>query len=178
MLTDNTGIDFDMTTGQQYYTPLSSPELLGSMVQYEEPKPIRSYSRADSASPPRGNFTSEQRESKRQQDVARRGSKNRYRRERSASNSYIVSSHPSPALIPGSVSGLTASVSPSPLLSNVTPALASPGYMTTFPPQITDTSCSDPFAPIYTMAPDNFSSPAYSLGFSDALNVLQPQGLL
>lgn len=42
------------------------------------------------------------------------------------------------------------SVSPSPVLSTVFLAIASPVYMTSFSPQITDTSCSDPFGPIYT----------------------------
>jgi hypothetical protein len=151
-----------------------------SLTQFDEPRPMQMYSRADSASPPRGSFTSEQREIKRQRDLARRDSKTRYRRERSASNPYVVSSHPSPALLPVSLSGYTTSHSPSPLLSSVTPALASPPYMASFPPQISDTSGADHFAPMYSMAQDNFSSSGYNVAFPDGLGIgaIPPQGLL
>ena len=167
-----------MSINQQFFQ-VSSPNLSASMTPYEEPKLMPAYPRSISSSPPRGNFTPEQRELKRQRDIARRDSKSRIRRDRSTSNPYVVSQHGSPNLVPGTLPEYTNSLSPSPLLSQASPAMSSTSFLAPFSTQIGgDGGQSDIYAPVYTMGPSDFTPPAYNIPYSDPLAILPSQSYM
>lgn len=165
-----------MNINQQFFQ-VPSPNMSGSMSQFEEPKLIPMYARSISSSPPRGSLTPEQRELKRQRDFARRDSKSRIRRDRSISNPYVVSQHGSPNLVPGIIPEYTDRLSPSPLLSQASPAMSSSSFLAPFPAQIgVDNGQADLYAPVYTMGPNDFTSPpAYNIPYSDPIAILPTQ---
>jgi hypothetical protein len=124
------------------------------------------YARSLSSSPPRGSLTPEQRELKRQRDFARRDSKTRIRRDRSASNQsthsnpYIVSQNGSPDLLPRTLPEYANSLTPSPLLSQgslqTSPALGSNSFLTPYSPPLNqgplnDQTTSDMYGPVFSM---------------------------
>ena len=174
-----TGSDFDMSVNnQQFFPPTSSPSITGTLTPFEEPKPMPMYQRSLSSSPPRGNLTPEQRELKRQRDHARRDSKTRIRKERSASNPYVISQNPSPDVLPGTLPEYASSLTPSPLLSHGSPALGNNPYISTYSSQLGgDGGQSDLYGPVYTMGPSDFTStPAYSMPFPTSEHItLQSQ---
>jgi len=162
-------LDFEVNINQQYFQ-------IPSAMTFEEPKLMPVYARSLSSSPPRGNLTPEQRELKRQRDTARRDSKTKIRRDRSTSNPYIVSQHGSPNLVPGQVSEYTSSISPSPLLSQASPAMSNSSFLAPFPTQTgVDGGQPDIYAPVYTMGPNDFTTPAYSMPYSDPVAILPSQ---
>lgn len=114
-------------------------------------------SRSITSSPPRGTFTPEQRELKRQQDQARRDSKSSMRARRAMSNNYPAPS-PSPPIT----------------MSEFSTAHAMPIY-TTAPSQINllaepvTSVGGQPYIPAYSTSPplsDHGPSPLYSTHFS------------
>jgi hypothetical protein len=146
-------------------SPGLSPGQLTPSV-YEEPKLMPVYARSLSSSPPRGSLTPEQRELKRQRDFARRDSKTRIRRDRSASNQsthsnpYIVSQNGSPDLLPRTLPEYANSLTPSPLLSQgslqTSPALGSNSFLTPYSPPLNqgplnDQTTSDMYGPVFSM---------------------------
>jgi hypothetical protein len=161
-------IDYDMN--EQYMPQIPSPPLNPSMLSvYDDPKFQPIYSRSLSSSPPRASLTPEQRELKRQRDVARRDSKTRVRRERSISNPYVVSNRTSPDLMSQTLPEYPNSLTPSPLLGNgplpslppqSSPALSSSSYLTPYSPQINDSTGGqqDIYGPVFTMSPGDFSN--------------------
>jgi hypothetical protein len=138
-------------------SPGLSPGQLTPSI-YDEPKLMPVYARSLSSSPPRGSLTPEQRELKRQRDHARRDSKTRMRRDRSASNQsnpYVVSQNTSPDLLPRNLPEYTNSLTPSPLLSQDSlqnsPALGSTSFLTPFSPPLNDQATSDMYGPVFSM---------------------------
>jgi hypothetical protein len=162
-----------MGLNQQFFSPVSSPALGASITQFEAPRILPMYSRSSSNSPPRGSLTPEQRELKKQRESARRNSKAQYRRERSASNSYVVSQQASPALLPGNLSEFTNSVSPSPLLAQTALPLTNPNFLDSFATPLSDAAVPDLFAPVYTMGSNDFTTPAYAMPYAEPLPALQ-----
>ncbi|KAG9237615.1 hypothetical protein BJ875DRAFT_136945 [Amylocarpus encephaloides] len=166
---------FEMTPDQympQIPSGLPSPPLNPSMLSaYDDPKLMPIYSRSLSSSPPRGSLTPEQRILKRQRDHARRDSKTRARRERSASNPYVVSNRTSPDLMPRTLPEYSNSITPSPLLATgplpsqpaqPSPALSSSSYLTPYSPALPETSSPEIYS-VFTMSPAGFSaSPTFS----------------
>lgn len=117
-------------------SPLQPP--FASEQQEIKPTFMPVYARSLSSSPPQAPFTSEQREIKRQRDQARRDSKTRMRRDRSASNSYNTSQAPTPDLIPRSSASYSSSMAPTPILTETTIPTSMPlsmgqGYLTSTP---------------------------------------------
>jgi hypothetical protein len=145
---------------EQFIPQISSPHLSPNILSpYDDPKMMPVYARSLSSSPPRGTLTPEQRELKRQRDVARRDSKTRVRRERSTSNPYVVSQRTSPDLLPRTLPEYSANLTPSPLLSSGplpqqpqgSPALSSSSYLTPYSPQMGENGQSDIYGPVFTM---------------------------
>lgn len=79
----------------QYHHPRFEPG-----TPYSQHTPIPEYARSLSSTPPRGTLGPEQRELKRQRDMARRNSKTQVRRDRSTSASYVHSQSTTPDLDP------------------------------------------------------------------------------
>ena len=142
--------DFDM--GEPFAPHDLSPGMSsGNLAPYEDPKLIPIYARSLSSSPPRASLTPEQRELKRQRDHARRNSKTRIRRDRSTSNPYIMSQKTSPDLLPRTLPEYSSSLAPAPLLSQGSPTLASPAFLTPYSPHIPESGPSDMYGPVFTM---------------------------
>ena len=162
---------------EQYMPQIPSPPLNPSMLSvYDDPKLTPIYARSLSSSPPRASLTPEQRELKRQRDVARRDSKTRVRRERSVSNPYVVSTRTSPDLMPRTLPEYSNSLTPSPLMATgplpsqppqQSPALSSSSYLTPYSPAIPDSAGGQQqqelYGPVFTMSPADFSnSPTFT----------------
>jgi hypothetical protein len=138
-------------------SPGLSPGQLTPSI-YDEPKLMPVYARSLSSSPPRGSLTPEQRELKRQRDHARRDSKTRIRRDRSASNQsnpYVVSQNTSPDLLPRTLPEFANSLTPSPLLSQGSlqnsPALGGNSFLTPYSPPLNDQATSDMYETVFAM---------------------------
>ncbi|KAM3086591.1 hypothetical protein ACMFMF_000538 [Clarireedia jacksonii] len=151
-----------------HISPHMSP---GQLSPYDELKPSPVYARAISDSPPRASLTPEQRELKRQRDVARRDTKTRQRRERSLSNPYASSQRTTPDMLPRTLPDYSNSnsLAPTPLLSQNPSSLPSPSYLAPYSPQVsvTDTTSQDMYGPVFTMSPNDFTPiSAYSAPYS------------
>jgi hypothetical protein len=143
-------LDFDI--GEPFVPQdLSSGMSSGNLTPYEDPKLMPIYARSLSSSPPRASLTPEQRELKRQRDHARRNSKTRIRRDRSTSNPYLMSQKTSPDLLPRTLTEYSTSLAPAPLLSQGSPTLSSPAFLTPYSPHISESGPSDMYGPVFTM---------------------------
>ena len=139
---------------QQELSPHISPGALTN--QYEEAKPLPLFARSLSDSPPKATLTPEQRELKRQRDVARRDSKAKIRRDRSPSNPYTLPSQKAtPDLLPRTLPEYASSLAPSPVLSQGSHPVASPAsYMSNFSPHPSEVQAhgqSEMYGPVFTM---------------------------
>lgn len=91
--------------GEQYNHPRFEPG-----TPYSQSAPIPEYARSLSSTPPRASLTPEQRELKRQRDMARRSTKTHARRDRSESASYVHSQSTTPDLDPRRLMSYTSSM--------------------------------------------------------------------
>jgi hypothetical protein len=118
---------------------------LDAVNQFGQPVPSSPYSRSLSSSPPRGTLTPEQRELKRQRDMARRSSKTRVRQERSSSNSYVPSQSSTPDLDPRHLINYTTSMPAIPAQASMALTGAAhsyiPAYTTSMPQPMTADLC-------------------------------------
>ncbi|OBT60697.1 hypothetical protein VE03_09830 [Pseudogymnoascus sp. 23342-1-I1] len=133
---------FDQSTNYQEGSGLLDP--------FNEQAIVSSDSRSISSSPPRGMFTTEQRELKRQRDQARRDTKEQMRRDRSSSNSYHPSLSTTPDIIPRSLSGYSQPTSAP--MSSVNLPLQQQPYMS--PPHIPSTQSPELYQAPYPMIND------------------------
>ena len=121
---------------QSWPQSMSPPMTSGQLTPGYDPKMM--YARSISSSPPRPNLTPEQRELKRQRDVARRDSKVQMRRNRSTSNPYSLSPQPSPEMLSRSLSEYSNGLTPSPLLSQQSSPnmsnISTPAYLSGYTP--------------------------------------------
>ncbi|KFY57467.1 hypothetical protein V497_05551 [Pseudogymnoascus sp. VKM F-4516 (FW-969)] len=159
------------TMGVQYYPPFDASlnrstyawpafdqsanfqEEAGLLDPFSEQAIVSSDSRSISSSPPRGMFTTEQRELKRQRDQARRGSKAQIRRDRSSSNSYHQSLSTTPDILPRTLAAYSQPPS-SASVSSVNLPLQQP-YMS--PPQIPSTQSPELYQAPYPLISNDFS---------------------
>lgn len=136
---------------------MSPPMATGTLTPGYDPKLMPMYARSISSSPPRPALTPEQRELKRQRDVARRDSKAQIRRDRSTSNPYTLSPQPSPEMLSRSLSEFSNGLTPSPLLSQSSQGspsmsnISSPAYLSGYTPNLSDPTSSDLYASGFTM---------------------------
>jgi len=139
----------DQFLQQQLGSDLAS----GQLTMYDEPEPLPMYPRSLSTSPPRANFTPEQRELNRQRAHARRDSKSRIRRDRSLSSPYSVSQRTSPNLLARSVTEFPLTLAPTPLLSQSSPCLSNSTYLSTpySSPFLPDQGPSDMYGTMFPM---------------------------
>ncbi|KFY44447.1 hypothetical protein V494_01478 [Pseudogymnoascus sp. VKM F-4513 (FW-928)] len=169
------------TMGVQYYPPFDAslnrsnypwpvfdqstgfPETHGLLDPFSEQPIVSSDSRSMSSSPPRGMFTTEQRELKRQRDQARRDSKAQIRRDRSSSNSYHPSLSTTPDLIPRTLGGYSQPTT-SASISSVNLPLQQP-YMSS--PQIPTTQSPELYQAPYPIVSNDFPG-GYLLPYTTA----------
>jgi hypothetical protein len=140
----------DQFLQQQLSPPMSS----GQLKPFDDSNFMPMFARSLSNSPPRGHFTPEQRELKRQRDHARRDSRTRekVRRDRSLSNPYSVSQRTSPNILARSMTDFPTTVAPTPLLSQGSPSLSNAPYLAPYSsPLMSDQGTSDMYAPMFTM---------------------------
>ncbi|KAK1726725.1 uncharacterized protein BDZ83DRAFT_573922 [Colletotrichum acutatum] len=124
-------------------------------------------SRSVTASPPRGTLTPEQRELKKQRDMARRDSKASQRVHRAGSNPYI---HSPPLSLPdvSSTMGVpvyTTAPAPISLLAEPTTSMGSSSYLPSYSPPLSDHGYQSGYPPM---------AQAYSMGGMDYSNQFQP----
>ncbi|GKT55421.1 LOW QUALITY PROTEIN: transcription factor C2C2 protein [Colletotrichum tofieldiae] len=117
-------------------------------------------SRSVTASPPRGTLTPEQRELKKQRDMARRDSKASQRVRRAGSNPYV---HSPPLSLPdvSSTMGVpiyTTAPAPISLLAEPTTTMGSSSYLPSYSPPLSDHGYQGGYPPM---------APAYSMGGMD-----------
>ncbi|KAF6840070.1 hypothetical protein CPLU01_01385 [Colletotrichum plurivorum] len=125
-------------------------------------------SRSVTSSPPRGTLTPEQRELKKQRDMARRDSKTSVRVRRAGSNPYVNS----PPLTMPDVSGTmgvpvyTTAPAPISLLAEPTTTMGSSSYLPSYSPPLPDHGYQSGYPPM---------APTYGMGGMDYSNQFQPQ---
>ncbi|KXH29386.1 hypothetical protein CNYM01_14227 [Colletotrichum nymphaeae SA-01] len=124
-------------------------------------------SRSVTASPPRGTLTPEQRELKKQRDMARRDSKASQRVHRAGSNPYI---HSPPLSLPdvSSTMGVpvyTTAPAPISLLAEPATSMGSSSYLPSYSPPLSDHGYQSGYPPM---------AQAYSMGGMDYSNQFQP----
>jgi hypothetical protein len=118
---------FDMP---QNTSPYGNHNMAPSLDPFSEVGNEAIYARSLSSSPPQGIFSAEQRELKRQRDLARRSSNSRVRRERSSSNSYGTSQATTPDMIPrSSLNYSQSSITPMSLSSEAMMPMAGNPYL-------------------------------------------------
>ncbi|KAG9248448.1 hypothetical protein BJ878DRAFT_488344 [Calycina marina] len=150
--------------GDQFLSAQMSPPMMNASLNPYDENFMPLYARSISSSPPRGNLTPEQRELKRQRELARRDSKVRMRRDRSISNPYTSSPIPSPEMMSRTLSEYSnQNLAPSPHLSQGSQgspnmsAMGSPNYLSSFTPQIGDSS-NDMFGNSFSMPPNDLTA--------------------
>ncbi len=118
---------------------------------FSMPSTISSYAKSISSSPPQPMFSPEQRELKRQRDQARRESKTKQRRDRSASNSYTASQKTTPDLIPRTLVNFSSTMAPSSLPAECSPTFADTSYMPSLGPQISSSESPELFGAPFSL---------------------------
>lgn len=146
-----------------------SPQPITSLPTFSEPESIPSYNRALSYSPPAGAiFTPEQRELKRQRDLARRTSKSQVRARRDRSDSYEASQSTTPDIVPRTIPSYSSSDHLRPLHpEQSTSPIPSHGYMPAFqqPPMPSHTSSPEMFQGAFPMQQNEFALNDYSVHY-------------
>lgn len=118
---------------------------MGAMDPFSMPSNVSPYTKSLSSSPPQPIFSPEQRELKRQRDQARRESKTKQRRDRSASNSYTTSQKTTPDLIPRTLVNYSSTMATSSLPAECSPTFATTSYITSLAPQMSSSESPELF---------------------------------
>jgi hypothetical protein len=124
---------------------------MGGLDPFSMSSNVSPYAKSLSSSPPQPMFSPEQRELKRQRDQARRESKTKQRRDRSASNSYTASQKTTPDLIPKTLVNYSSTMAPS-LPAECSPTFANTSYMPSLAPQMSSSESPELFGapfPLY-----------------------------
>jgi hypothetical protein len=111
---------------------------MGGLDPFNMSSNVSPYTKSISSSPPQPMFSPEQRELKRQREQARRESKVKQRRDRSASNSYTTSKKTTPDLIPRTLVNFSSTMAPSSLPAECSPTFANTSYMPSLAPQMSN----------------------------------------
>jgi len=125
---------------------------IGGLDPFSMSSNVSPYAKSLSSSPPQPMFSPEQRELKRQRDQARRESKTKQRRDRSASNSYTASQKTTPDLIPRTLVNFSSTMAPSSLPAECSPTFANTSYMPPLAPQMSSSESPELFGapfPLY-----------------------------
>jgi hypothetical protein len=125
---------------------------MGGLDPFNMSSNVSPYVKSLSSSPPQPMFSPEQRELKRQREQARRESKVKQRRDRSASNSYTASQKTTPDLIPRTIVNYSSTMAPSSLKVESSPTFASTSYMPSLTPQMSSSESPELFGapfPLY-----------------------------
>jgi hypothetical protein len=125
---------------------------IGGLDPFNMSSTVSPYAKSLSSSPPQPLFTPEQRELKRQRDLARRESKTKQRRDRSTSNSYTASQKTTPDLIPRTLVNFSSTMAPSSLPAESSPTFANTSYMPSLAPQMSSSESPELFGapfPLY-----------------------------
>ncbi len=117
---------------------------------------VSPYAKSLSSSPPQPMFSPEQRELKRQRDQARRESKTKQRRDRSASYSYTASQKTTPDLIPRTLVNFSSTMAPSSLPADCSPNFAHTSYMPSLAPQMSTSESPELFGAPFPLYVDFF----------------------
>jgi hypothetical protein len=117
---------------------------MGTINPFNLSNTLSSYPKTIASSPPPALFTPEQRELKRQRDLARRESKTKLRRDRSISNPYQSSQIGTPDLLPRTVADFSSTMATS-LSAQSSPTFANVNYMPAMASQISSSESPELF---------------------------------
>lgn len=136
-------IVFDMDMNEQFVN-----QDVASLDPFSISASLSPYTKSLTSSPPPPLFSPEQRELKRQRDLARRDSKTQKRRERAMSNPYQSSQHSTPDLLPRVLANnFSSTMAQQSMTAQSSPTFSNTGYMA-------------PLAPLSsTESPDLYSAP-------------------
>jgi len=118
---------------------------MGGLDPFNMSNNVSPYAKSLSSSPPQPMFSPEQRELKRQREQARRESKVKQRRDRSASNSYTASQKTTPDLVPRTLVNYSSTIAPSSLPAECSPTFANTNFMPSMAPQMSSSESPELF---------------------------------
>lgn len=138
----------------------------GTLGSFNMSSNMPTYAKSLSSSPPQAIFTPEQRELKRQRDLARRESKSKQRRERSTSNPYSISHNTTPDLLPRSISGFPTTLAPSSIHTESSSTFSSPTFMPALVSQMANSESPELFGQPFPLIPSEFGVGGFLMPFS------------